>query len=143
MNANLVMAYVDEIPTMVKGDKDYIRMLIEQAVKRMEPPLTREEEDQRKADDERVEKSRIEYARKQDERKHEIAVKEAERDKEIAEGFSKTATDNLEAIRTAQAAGRAPGNPTLSGSPVSRDQSDREAEEIAGKAPAGQQHVNS
>jgi|SRR5580765_101021 len=101
MNANLVMAYVDSIPTMVKGDKDYIRMLIEQAVKRMPPPLTEEEEQAAKADAEARVKLAEDAAREKEAREAEIAVKEAEQDRVAAEAMAKAAADNETAVKSA------------------------------------------
>lgn len=146
MNANMVMAYVDEIPTMVASDKAYIRMLISNAVKRMPPPLTDEEENARKADLDERNKDRLNHLREKGERAAEIAAKDAERDLQIAEGTVETARSNVEAVKQnaaaiadATAAGREPGNPTLSGTPVFTGAAEREASEMAGAPAAGEE----
>jgi len=146
MNANMVMAYIDEIPTMVAGDKQYIRMLINQAVKRMPPPLTEEEENQRKADNERLATDRFNHLKEKGERAAEIAAKDAERDLKIVEGAVESARSNVEAVKQnaaaiadATAAGREPGNPTLSGTSVSTGPAEREASEMAGAPAAGEE----
>jgi hypothetical protein len=149
MNANMVMAYVDEIPTMVPSDKAYIRMLITNAVKRMPPPLTEDEENARKADSERLANDRVTHLREQGERAAEIAARDAERDVERAEGAVESARSNVEAVKQnaaaiadAAAAGREPGNPTLSGTPVFTGAAEREASEAAGAPSAGEESTS-
>ena len=110
------------------------------------PDWARGIENQRKADNERLATDRFNHLKEKGERAAEIAAKDAERDLKIVEGAVESARSNVEAVKQnaaaiadATAAGREPGNPTLSGTSVSTGPAEREASEMAGAPAAGEE----